>query len=50
MEKKSLASKQFAQFEDQFQWLLGLALFLLILEVIIPERKRVKKEWKGRFE
>jgi len=50
MEKKSLASKQFAQFEDQFQWLLGFGLFLIILELIIPERKRVKKEWKGRFE
>ncbi len=50
MEKKSLASKQFAQFEDRFQWFLGIGLFILVLEVIIPERRWVKKEWKGRFE
>jgi Ca-activated chloride channel family protein len=50
MEKKSLASQQFAQFEDRFQALVGVALFLLALEVIIPERKRFKKVWYGRFE
>ena len=50
MEKKALSSKQFAQFEDRYQVLLGMVLFLLILEVMLPERKKVKKEWKGRFE
>ena len=50
MEKKQLASQQYAQYEDRFQVLVGLALFFLVIEVIIPERRRVKKEWKGRFE
>ena len=50
MEKKALASQQFAQYEDRFQVLLGFALFILVLEVVLPERRRVKKEWKGRFE
>jgi Ca-activated chloride channel family protein len=50
MEKKSLSSKQFEQYEERFQWLVGIALFLLVLEVLIPERKRVKKAWVGRFE
>ena len=50
MEKKALASEQFAQFEDRFQILVGFALFLLVLEVLIPERRRLKREWKGRFE
>jgi Ca-activated chloride channel family protein len=50
MEKKSLASKQFAQYEERFQILLGIALFLFILEALVPERKRVKKVWAGRFE
>ncbi len=49
MEKKALASQQFAQFEDRFQILLGMALFLLVLEVFIPERRRIKKSWTGRF-
>jgi Ca-activated chloride channel family protein len=50
MDKKALSSQQFAQFEDRFQVLLGFALFLLVLEVLIPERRREKKEWRGRFE
>ncbi len=49
MEKKKLRSKQYAQFEDRFQILLGFSIFLLILEYLIPERRRIKKEWKGRF-
>ena len=50
MEKKTLSSKQYAQYEERFQGFLAAALVLLLLEVIIPERRRIKKEWKGRFE
>lgn len=50
MEKKSLSSKQFAQYEERFQGLVGIALFLFVLEILIPERRRVKKSWAGRFE
>ena len=50
MEKKALSSKQFAQYEDRFQGLLAVALLVLVLEVLIPEAKRIKKAWKGRFE
>jgi Ca-activated chloride channel family protein len=50
MEKKTLSSQQYAQFEDRFQVLLGFVLFFLVLETLIPERKRIKKEWRGRFE
>ena len=50
MEKKSLSSQQYAQFEDRFQVLLGFALFFIVLEILVPERRRQKKEWKGRFE
>ncbi len=50
MEKKELASQQFSQYEDRFQGFLGLGLFLLVLEITIPERRREKKEWKGRFQ
>jgi Ca-activated chloride channel family protein len=50
MEKKALSSRQFAQYEERFQGILACALILLVLEVILPERRRTKKEWKGRFE
>jgi len=49
MEKKELASLKFSQYEDRFQYLLIFALVLLIIEPFIPERKKVKQEWRGRF-
>jgi Ca-activated chloride channel family protein len=49
MEKKELVSRQFSQYEDRFQYFLAIGLLLLILEMLIPERKKVKKEWRGRF-
>jgi len=39
MDKKEFESKQFTDFKDQFQWFLGGALFLLILDVLLLERK-----------
>ena len=49
MEKKELASMKFSQYEDRFQIFVFMAIFLLVLEILLPERKRVKEEWKGRF-
>lgn len=49
MEKKELASMKFSQFEDRFQYILILAIILLLVEVFIPERKKVKVKWRGRF-
>lgn len=39
MDKKEFESKQFTDFKDQFQWFLGGALFLLVLDVFFLERK-----------
>jgi len=50
MEKKSLSSRQYTQFEDRFQPIIALILILLILELMLPEKKRIQKTWKGRFE
>ena len=49
MEKKELGSLQFSQFEDRFQYLVVFALLLLALEIFLPERKAVRREWRGRF-
>ena len=49
MEKKELASVKFSQYEDRFQFFLIVSILLLIIELFIPERKRIKKEWFGRF-
>ncbi|MAY21968.1 MAG: BatB protein [Flavobacteriaceae bacterium] len=39
MDKKEFEAKQFTDFKDQFQWFLGGALFLLLLDVLLLERK-----------
>ncbi len=49
LEKKELVSKQFSQYEDRFQVFLAIGLLLLLIEIFIPERKRIKSEWQGRF-
>lgn len=38
-DKEEFEAKQFTDFKDQFQWFLGGALFLLILDVFLLERK-----------
>ncbi|MEE9168980.1 MAG: VWA domain-containing protein [bacterium] len=50
MEKKELASRIFSQYEDRFQYFLSIGLILLIIDMLLPERKNVKREWRGRFE
>jgi Ca-activated chloride channel family protein len=44
LDKKQLESKMYSDYEDQFQWFLGAALFLLVLETFLSER--ISKLWK----
>jgi len=39
MEKKEFEAQMFADYEDQFQWFLGLALLFLVVDIFILERK-----------
>ncbi len=39
LEKKEFSSKLFTDYEDQFQWALGIVLVLLVIEFLITERK-----------
>ena len=39
MDKKEFEAKQFADFKDQFQWFLGFAIFFLLLDIFLLERK-----------
>lgn len=39
MDKTTFESKQYTDFEDQFQWFLGIGLFLLIMDIFMLERK-----------
>lgn len=50
MEDRELDAQQFTQFEEQYQIFLGLALFLLTVELLVPERRRITAAWTGRFQ
>lgn len=39
MDKKEFESKQFSEYQDQFQWFIGIAIFLLFLDIFLLERK-----------
>jgi Ca-activated chloride channel family protein len=50
MEKKELASLQFSQYEERFQYFAAMALVLLIAELLISDRRTLRRIWHGRFE
>lgn len=47
IEKKEIETKQFTDFEDRFQIYLGLALFLMVIELLISRRKA---SWSAKFD
>ena len=49
MEKRELESERFSQYEDRFQIPLGIALLLLLAEMLISDRRTRKRAWAGRF-
>ncbi|MDP1623746.1 MAG: VWA domain-containing protein [Bacteroidales bacterium] len=46
IEKSEIEEKQFSDYEDRFQYFVALALFLLILDLFVFERKTI---WMRRF-
>jgi len=49
MDKKKLASLKFSQYEERFQYVLGIALIFLAAEMLLPERRKVKVPSRRRF-
>lgn len=47
--EKELASRSFTQYEERFQFPLGLGLLLLLIDFALPERVRPRRDWEGRF-
>lgn len=43
MEKKELSSQIYSHYEDRYQYLLAIGFILLLIELLIPERKKIKK-------
>lgn len=47
---REIDAQQMTQYEERYQIFLGLALALLVVELLVPERRRPAAEWKGRFQ
>jgi Ca-activated chloride channel family protein len=48
-EGRELETREITLFDEQFQIFLGFALVLLLVEGLIPERRRKEEVWAGRF-
>ncbi len=48
-EGRELEAREITQFDEQFQLFLGFAVLLLLVEGSIPERRRRREAWAGRF-
>jgi len=46
MDKKEFEAKEFAEYQDQFQWFLGAGFLFLFLDVLVLDRKT---EWLRRL-
>ncbi|HCR48709.1 MAG TPA: hypothetical protein DIW24_03705 [Bacteroidetes bacterium] len=44
MEKTKFGTAKFAAYQEQFQWPLGIALLLLLIEWLLPDRRRKPKD------
>ncbi|MDG1136589.1 MAG: hypothetical protein P8N48_06715, partial [Bacteroidales bacterium] len=47
IDKKEIETRQFSDYEDRFQVFLGIALFLIVLELLIADRKT---RWIRKFD
>jgi Ca-activated chloride channel family protein len=50
MAGREFEARQVTQYEEQFQIFVGFALVLLLVEALLSERRRPRREWMGRFE
>lgn len=47
-EGQELEAQQVTRFEEQYQLFLGLALALLVAEMLVPDRRALREAWTGR--
>ena len=49
MDKRTLKTHEYSQFEDRYQYFLAFALLLFIIDFLIRTRKDEGEDWRGRF-
>ncbi|MCB0341890.1 MAG: VWA domain-containing protein [Pseudobdellovibrionaceae bacterium] len=50
LEKSEFDSAEVSQYDENYQWPLGLAIVLALIELLLGERRPEGRIWKGRFE
>jgi Ca-activated chloride channel family protein len=49
MEKRAFEQRSFSEFESSFQWFVGIAILLLVLEFLMPYRSSGKGRNQNLF-
>lgn len=49
MEKRTIKTHDYSQFEDRYELFLACAFLLLLADFVTPTRRKIQKKWKGRF-
>ena len=50
MEKKELGARKYTQYKHRYQWPLAFALACFVCEALLSDRRRERREWRGRFQ
>ena len=49
LEKSELSRREFDEYKEWYQYIVAFALLLLFIEPFIPEQRKIKSEWHGRY-
>ena len=47
-EGEEIEAREITQFEEQYQIFLGIALVLLIVDLLVTDRRTAERAWRGR--
>ena len=50
MEKTLRDTRLVTHYEERYQYVIAIALLLLVIETLLSDRRKVTKIWKGRFQ
>jgi len=49
LEKSEFSTREFDEYKEWYQYIVGFVLLLLLVEPFIPEKRKLLKEWHGRY-
>ena len=49
LEKSEFSTREFDEYKEWYQYIVAFTLLLLLTEPFIPEKRKLLKEWHGRY-